>query len=250
MDADLSQARADVVPSRPGVAQNDWVFALKSRIKRNRRLATALFYLTDHIYLRNGPRRRFVGSFAGRARLLNLGAGFRPSPPGFLAMDYEAFGGIDLVGDMGALPLKSGSLDGVLCETVLEHVPDGRAAFAELLRVLKPGGRVFLTLPFLWPYHASPHDYRRWTSSGVPRSLSGFEIVELGMSGGPTTTLVNVLHEWLAITLSLGIAALYRVLYLALMPFLFPFKWLDFVVARLPNADKIAALFYVEARKR
>ena len=238
-----------MVPSRPGVAQNDWVFALKSRIKRNRRLATSLFYLTDHAYLRSGPRRRFVRSFPGRARLLNLGAGFRPSPPGFLAMDHEALGGIDLVGDMGALPLQSGSLDGILCETVLEHVPDARTAFAELLRVLKPGGRVFLTLPFLWPYHASPHDYRRWTSSGVARDLLGFEIVELGLSGGPTTTLVNVVHEWLAITLSLGIAPLYRVLFLALMPLLFPFKWLDFVVARLPNAEKIGALFYVEARK-
>jgi SAM-dependent methyltransferase len=231
------------------VAQNDWVFALKSRIKRNRRLATALFYLTDHAYLRNAPRRRFVKSFPAGARLFNLGAGFRPSPPGFRTMDYDALSGIDLVGDMGALPFRGGSLDGILCETVLEHVPDGGAAFSELLRVLKPGGRVFLTLPFLWPYHASPHDYRRWTRSGVARELRGFEIVELGLCGGPTTTLVNVLHEWLAITLSLGIAALYRVLFLALMPVLFPFKWLDFVVARMPNADKIGALFYVEARK-
>lgn len=231
------------------MAQSDWVFALKSRIKRNRRLASALFYLTDHAYLRSGPRRRFVSSFPARARLLNLGAGFRPAPPGFRAMDREALAGIDVVGDMEALPLRNGSLDGVLCETVLEHVPDGRAAFAELLRVLKPGGRVFLTLPFLWPYHASPHDYRRWTSSGVARDLAGFEILQLGLSGGPTTTLVNVLHEWLAITLSLGIAALYRVLYLALMPFLFPFKWLDYVVGRLPNAEKIGALFYVEARR-
>jgi SAM-dependent methyltransferase len=231
------------------VAQNDWVFALKGRIKKNRRLATFLFYLTDHIYLRNGPRDAFLGRFAAGARLLNLGAGFRPSPPGFLPIDREALPGIRVVGDTSDVPLRSGSLDGILCETVLEHVPDAEKAFAELDRLLKPGGRVFLTLPFLWPYHASPHDYRRWTSSGVARDLRGFQIVDLGLTGGPTTTLVNIAHEWLAITLSVGFAPAYRVLYLALMPVLFPFKFLDLIVGRLPNADKIGALFYVEAVK-
>ncbi len=231
------------------MAQNDWIFALKGRIKKNRRLATFLFYLTDHIYLRNGPRDRFLRRFAPEARLLNLGAGFRPSPPGFLPIDREALPGIRVVGDTSDVPVRSGSLDGILCETVLEHVPDVERAFAELDRLLKPGGRVFLTLPFLWPYHASPHDYRRWTSSGVARDLRGFEIVDVGLTGGPTTALVNLAHEWLAITLSLGFATPYRVLYLALMPVLFPFKWLDLIVGRMPNADKIGALFYVEAVK-
>lgn len=231
------------------MTESDWIFELKTRVKRNRRLATVLFYLTDHAYLRNGPRRRFVASFPSGSRLLNLGAGFRPSPAGFRAMDRDPLPGIDVVGDMGALPLRTASVDGLLCETVMEHVPEGALAFAELGRVLKPGGRMFLTLPFLWPYHASPHDYRRWTESGVKRELAGFEILALGLCGGPTTTLVNVGHEWLAITLSFGIGALYRILYLALMPLLFPFKWLDFVVGRLPNAEKVGALFYVEARK-
>jgi SAM-dependent methyltransferase len=231
------------------VEQQDWVFALKSRVKRSPRLATALFYFTDLAYLRSGPRNAFVRSFPPGARLLNLGAGFKPSPRGFRAMDREAFGGVDLVGDLGAMPLRGASLDGILCESVLEHVPDARAALRELERVVKPGGRVFLTLPFLWQYHAAPHDYWRWTRPGVVRDLAGFEIVELGLIGGPTMALINVAHEWLAITLSFGIAALYRVLYLALMPLLFPLKWLDLIVSRLPNAEKIAALFYVEARK-
>jgi SAM-dependent methyltransferase len=231
------------------VAQNDWVFALKGRIKRNRRLATLLFYLTDHMYLRNGPRDRFLGRFSPGARLLNLGAGFRPSPAGFLPIDRDPLPGIRVVGDTSDVPLRSGILDGILCETVLEHVPEAEKAFAELDRLLKPGGRVFLTLPFLWPYHASPHDYRRWTSSGVARDLRGFQIVDQGLTGGPTTALVNLAHEWLAITLSLGLAPLYRILYLALMPLLFPFKFLDVIVGRMPNAEKIGALFYVEAVK-
>jgi SAM-dependent methyltransferase len=231
------------------VEQQDWVFALKSRVKRSPRLATALFYFTDLAYLHNKKRRAFLRSFPAGARLFNLGAGFKPSPPGFRALDREAYPGVSLVGDLGAMPLRDGSVDGILCESVLEHVPEARSAFGEIGRVLKPGGRAFLTLPFLWPYHAAPHDYWRWTKPGVVRELASLEIVELGLFGGPTTTLVNVAHEWLAITLSLGLAPLYNVLYLALMPFLFPFKWLDVIVRRMPNADKIAALFYVEVRR-
>ncbi len=229
--------------------QQDWVFALKSSVKRHPRLATALFYLTDLAYLRNRPRSAFVRSFPPGARLLNLGAGFKPSPAGFRSIDREAFAGVDVVGDLAAMPFRDASLDGILCESVLEHVPEAGSALAEIGRVLKPGARAFLTLPFLWQYHAAPHDYWRWTRPGVERDLRGLEILELGVFGGPTMALVNIAHEWLAITLSLGIAVLYRVLYVALLPLLYPLKLLDVVVGRLPNAEKIAALFYVLVRK-
>lgn len=231
------------------VPKNDWVFTLKNRIKRHRRLATAVFYLTDLAYLDLRERRRFLRSFPDGARLLNLGSGFRASPPGFVAVDREAYPEVGIVGDLTALPLKSDSNDAILCEMVLEHVPDARAALREFHRVLRPGGRVYLAVPFLWPYHASPHDYWRWTTSGLERDFAGFEKLASGISGGPTTTLVNVLHEWLAMVLSLNIDALYRVFYLALMPALFPFKFLDVLVSRHRHAGKIAALVYFHGRK-
>jgi SAM-dependent methyltransferase len=229
--------------------QRDWVLELKSRVKRNRRLATLLFYLTDLLYLDLRERRRFLGSFPPGARLLNLGAGFRDSPPGFLGLDREAYAGIALVGDLARLPLRSGSVDGILCEMVLEHVPDASAALREMVRALKPGGRVYLALPFLWPYHASPHDYRRWTLAGVANELEGLESVAIGVAGGPTTALVNVAHEWLAMALSLNIDVLYRAAYLALIPLLFPLKLLDLLLSRHRHAHKIAALIHVHARK-
>jgi SAM-dependent methyltransferase len=231
------------------VASRDWIFELKNRVKRNPRLATLLFWLTDLAYLDLRERRRFLAGFAPAARLVNLGAGFRHSPPGFWGVDREGYPGVAVRADLAALPFADGSVDGVLCEMVLEHVPDARAALREIARVVRPGGRVYVALPFLWPYHASPHDYWRWTSSGVAREFAGFETLGVGVCGGPTTTLCNVLHEWLALVLSAGVEGLYRVLYLALMPLIFPFKLLDHLVSRLPQAHKIAALLHYHGRR-
>jgi SAM-dependent methyltransferase len=228
---------------------SDWVFALKNRIKRSRRLATLIFYLTDLLYLDLRERKRFLRSFTPGARLLNLGAGFRVSPSGFLAVDREGYPGVGLRADLCALPFLTGTVDGILCEMVLEHVPDAQAAVDEFHRVLKPGGRLYVAVPFLWPYHASPHDYWRWTLSGVERYLRMFETIDAGVSGGPTTTLVNVLHEWLAMVLSLNVDALYRVLYLLLIPLLFPWKLLDVLVSRHRHAAKLGALFHLHGRK-
>ena len=227
----------------------DWVFELKHSIKRNRRLATAVFYLTDLLYLNNRERRRFLEAFPPGARLLNLGAGFRLSPPGFRGVDREAYAGIDVLADLGALPFRDDTIDGILCEMVLEHVPDADGALREFRRVLKPGGRIYLAVPFLWPYHASPHDYRRWTVSGVEKDFAGFAAVASGLAGGPTTTLVNVLHEWLAIAFSFNLDALYRLLYLALIPLLYPFKILDFMLVHHRHAGKIGALYYFHGLK-
>ena len=52
-----------------------------------------------------------------------------------------------LVGEDGALPLGHGEVDVVWCSEVLEHVPDTVAFLTEARRVLKPGGRILVTVP-------------------------------------------------------------------------------------------------------
>lgn len=56
--------------------------------------------------------------------------------------------------DVTSLTMADGSLDAVVSFDVLEHVPDYAAALAEFARVLRPGGRLVLTAPFI-PGNAS-----------------------------------------------------------------------------------------------
>jgi SAM-dependent methyltransferase len=54
-------------------------------------------------------------------------------------------------GDLLALPVPDASVDRVIAAEVLEHVPDDRTALAEIARVLRPGGRVAVTVPRYGP---------------------------------------------------------------------------------------------------
>jgi SAM-dependent methyltransferase len=93
---------------------------------------------------------------------------------------------LDLAVRLERLPLRSGCLDAVLCTQALEHLEWPRETMAEFHRVLRPGGRLFLTAPMAHCEHQVPHDYFRYTSFGL-RSLcerAGFVAVEVAPFGG------------------------------------------------------------------
>jgi SAM-dependent methyltransferase len=54
-------------------------------------------------------------------------------------------------GDLLALPVPDASVDRVMASEVLEHIPDDVTAMREIARVLKPGGRVAVTVPRYGP---------------------------------------------------------------------------------------------------
>lgn len=78
-----------------------------------------------------------------------------------------------------ALPLRSESADAILCTQVLEHVFEPPDFLAEIRRVLKPGGRLLLTVPFMWDEHEQPFDYARYSSFGLRHLLqkAGFRVL-------------------------------------------------------------------------
>ena len=69
------------------------------------------------------------------------------------------FDGVQLKCDIVDMPVDDASFDAVLCTEVIEHVPDPLAAITEMARVLRPGGTLLLTAPFVSFSHFSPYHY-------------------------------------------------------------------------------------------
>lgn len=85
----------------------------------------------------------------------------------------------DYVASADALPLDDDVVDAVLCTQVLEHVPDPFAVLREAARVLRPGGGIYLTVPFVWELHELPFDFWRFTPASIERLLTGAGFVDV-----------------------------------------------------------------------
>jgi len=128
------------------------------------------------VFLHEPRSRERVGKLA-RGRLLDIGSADSWAKQiacdcEYLSLDYPAtarsYGSRpDVFGDACELPFVDASIDTVLLLEVLEHVADARPVLAEIARVLKPDGLLLISVPFLYPLHDAPHDYRRFTEIGL-----------------------------------------------------------------------------------
>jgi len=82
-----------------------------------------------------------------------------------------------MFGDAPALGIRDGCVDCVLLLEVLEHLESPRSALREIHRVLRPGGRLLLSMPFLYPIHDAPHDFQRYTTYGLAREMAAVGLV-------------------------------------------------------------------------
>ena len=98
--------------------------------------------------------------------------------------------------DGSRFPFEDARFDGIVCNQVLEHVFDPQGFLGELRRVLRPGGKLLLTVPFVWDEHEQPWDYARYTSFGLRDLLEagGFTVLEqhkINADAGALLQLVN-----------------------------------------------------------
>lgn len=101
----------------------------------------------------------------------------------------------ELTWDGVTIPLTDNSVDCAMATEVLEHCPDPEKVLGEICRKVKPGGVLFVTVPFLWPLHDVPYDQYRFTPFSLARHLqhAGFEEIQLHPLGGWDESLAQMI---------------------------------------------------------
>lgn len=103
----------------------------------------------------------------------------------YTAMDIAPSASTSLVASADNVPLHSGAVDLVISFDVLQHLQNYGKALDEMARVLRPGGAVILSVPFVYS-ECDLHDFHRWTMEGIVYELHirGFDVVSAKTRGG------------------------------------------------------------------
>lgn len=150
--------------------------------------------------------RRYAPKLNGQ--LLDVGCGTMPYRSLFavdryvgLEIDSERArrrGCADFYYDGTVFPFGNEEFDSVLCNQVLEHVFNPGLFLSEIFRVLKPNGRLLLTVPFVWDEHEQPFDYARYSSFGLRFLLegNGFTVFQTEKTGSDASILFQLTNAY------------------------------------------------------
>lgn len=156
----------------------------------------------ERLYLEN---KSFAQSVPAGSLVLDAGAGDMPYKSLFSHARYESAdfnqrefssNKLTYVCDLTAIPVESQRFDYIVFNQVMEHLPRPDLVLSELLRVLKPGGKMIYTAPLFYEEHMQPYDFYRYTQFGV-RFLfgnAGFEIERLDWLDGYYATVAYQLN--------------------------------------------------------
>lgn len=151
--------------------------------------------------------RPLVGRLSGD--VLDVGCGRKPYRAWVVATRYvgvdidtpetRSLGAADVYYDGRVLPFGDATFDAVVCSQVLEHVFQPEEFLSEIRRVLRPGGKLVLAVPFVWDEHEQPRDFARYSSFGVRDLLErcGFEVVEHRKSVADARVIAQLAAGWL-----------------------------------------------------
>lgn len=102
--------------------------------------------------------------------------------PHWVSVDlYDPSPLIDYHYDIMDLPFEDHYFEFIACKAVLEHIPYPQRAIAEMHRVLKPNGEIWIEVPFNQPYHEAPKDYWRVSPDGMRIWMDQFEERAIGL---------------------------------------------------------------------
>lgn len=153
--------------------------------------------------------------------VLDVGCGIKPyrhlfAAKKYLGIDIEGGGHsrsqktVDAFFDGRQIPYNNNSFDTVLATEVFEHVEDLPTLVGEIHRVLRPNGRLFITMPFVWDEHEAPYDFRRLTSFGHRQLLAAndFEVLSIAKTTGICATSSQLFSAFFVELFAAGLDAI------------------------------------------
>ncbi len=128
-----------------------------------------------------------LASLPSTHHLIDLGAGNLQFEKlftrfSYIGVDFQKFPHISVVTDLTKdIPLPDRSAEIVTLSNTIEHIPNTEHLLAECRRLLKPGGMIIGTVPFLVQVHQAPYDFNRYTNFQLRRLLenAGFKEIEV-----------------------------------------------------------------------
>ena len=180
-------------------------------------------------------------------KILDLGSGGRKLNNNVINFDVDFFDYVHVIGDAHRLPFADQTFELIVITAVLEHVRHPEKVVSEIQRCLNDGGKVYVEVPFLQGFHADPHDYQRFTVSGIRVLFEGFLEEEIGVCVGPISVLTWYLRKFPTIFFK----NIYVIKGLEFITgwLLFIFKYLDFFFVKAKNAHILCSgLFYIASK--
>ena len=228
------------------------VFQVKSLFKKIPWFYQILLYVVGPPQVAKSARS-FLKDYSASDVVLNIGSGPKSLRSDVIDVDIFPYLNVNLLADAGRLPLADHSVDAVICESLIEHLPEPAKLINEVYRILKPGGRIYFTVPFMIGFHSSPNDFYRWTDQGLMLLFKNFNDIKVDAFYGPTSAMTFLVGEWLAILLSFNIKSLHNFWILVSMVMqiiLKPLQLLDYLLVRYHHAKNIAYGFCLIAIKK
>jgi SAM-dependent methyltransferase len=170
-----------------------------------------------------------IGAKTARAKYF----GVLPSGARIICTDIQPGLGVDIVADAQHMPqIPSESADCIFLVSILQHIPYPQKAIDEAFRVLRPGGILYVSVPFIFFYHRDPEDYHRFSVPGLYTLCSRFQCIASGSRRGPASTFCDLLIRFLGLLLCFNSEALYAINVYCGKWVLFWIKYFDIVIAR------------------
>jgi len=186
---------------------------IKSFLHRLERMHSIEVGLSSHHFIVLSQLNAWIATCAAQAAsgvLLDYGCGgqpykatFEPFITKYIGADVVAPKGVvlDIELDIdGQVPLPDESIDTILSSQVLEHVYDFNSYILNCARLLRPSGRLIISVPMQWRHHEVPFDYWRFTRYGLEKTLNlaGFKVLDLCPCGGVYSLLGQIYLDYLS----------------------------------------------------